>query len=482
MGAPPISIRFKPTKKQQEAVKYLYDDVTREIVFGGGAGGAKSFLGSIWLLTNCLSMPGSRWLMARKELKTLKESTLLTFFDVCTKYGVFAGQHYTYNQNDGIVKFWNGSLIFLGELIDKPTDPNFDRLGSKEFTGAFIDEVAEISAKAKTVVRSRCRYRLKDWDMHGRPTADMKVARYHPETGEPDAWYTPEGRITEGRIPKVLMSCNPCKNFPYIEFYKPWRDKTMPSDRAFIQALVHDNPHAPKSYIESLQKMDKATRERLLNGNWEYDDDPDAMLDFDAICDLWTNDFVEDDKMYMTADVAAEGSDKFVIGIWSGLRLIHIETLEKNDGKQGRELMHELRKRFRIPMSNICYDSDGVGSMYRGDFPGATAFVNNGTPIGRIKGKPVNYQNLKTQCAYELAKRINAREIYISFTKHRDEIIEELEQLKKFKSEVEAKLRIKPKEEVKKILGHSPDFLDMMIMRMLFLIKPQTKASRVGFI
>ena len=127
-----------------------------------------------------------------------------------------------------IVKFKNGSIIWLAELADKPTDPNFDRLGSKEFTGAFLDEVAELSAKAKTVVRSRCRYGLKRWDMMGRPTADMSIVRYHPITGEPDAWRDPEGNITEGRIPKVLMSCNPCKNFPYIEFYKPWRDGTMP--------------------------------------------------------------------------------------------------------------------------------------------------------------------------------------------------------------------------------------------------------------
>ena len=237
----------------------------------------------------------------------------------------------------------------------------------------------------------------------------------------------------------------------------------------------------PKSYVESLQKMDKATRERLLNGNWEYDDDPDAMLDFDAICDLWSNDYVEDESMYMTADVAAEGSDLFVIGVWSGFRLIDVEVLELNDGKQGRDLMHAMRKRHKIPMSNICYDADGVGSMYRGDFKGATAFVNGATPIGKIKGKPVNYQNLKTQCAYKLAEMINDREIYISFTKYRDEIIEELEQLKRYKNDQEGKLRILPKDEVKKVLGHSPDFLDMLIMRMLFVIKPKRRSSHVGW-
>ena len=54
-----------------------------------------------------------------------------------------------------------------------------------------------------------------------------------------------------------------------------------------------------------------------------------------------------------------------------------------------------------------------------------------------------------------------------------EEIIEEFEQIKRFEPDNEQKLRIIPKEQVKEILGRSPDWSDMIMMRMFFeLQKP----------
>jgi hypothetical protein len=36
-------------------------------------------------------------------------------------------------------------------------------------------------------------------------------------------------------------------------------------------------------------RADKVTKERLLNGNWEYDDDPTKLYQYDDINDLFTN-------------------------------------------------------------------------------------------------------------------------------------------------------------------------------------------------
>ena len=154
-----VDIEF--TVKQSLAWEYLEDSTTEEILYGGAAGSGKSYLGCIWLLINCIRYPGSRWVMGRKELKRLKETTLATFFEVSNKFGF--NKQFEYNAVDGAIKFKNGSLILLKDLAYQPSDPNFDSLGSLEIAGAFVDEIAEISSKAIEVLISRCRYKLKQF-------------------------------------------------------------------------------------------------------------------------------------------------------------------------------------------------------------------------------------------------------------------------------------------------------------------------------
>jgi hypothetical protein len=42
----------------------------------------------------------------------------------------------------------------------------------------------------------------------------------------------------------------------------------------FIPALATDNKKLPKTYIEQLMRSDEVTKQRLLYGNFEYDDTP----------------------------------------------------------------------------------------------------------------------------------------------------------------------------------------------------------------
>ena len=97
--------------------------------------------------------------MGRAILKSLKESTLLTFFQVCKEFGLKPNVDYRYNAMEGTIKFWNDSSVYLKDLFAYPSDPEFDSLGSTEYTGAFIDEASQITAKAKNIVMSRIRYK-----------------------------------------------------------------------------------------------------------------------------------------------------------------------------------------------------------------------------------------------------------------------------------------------------------------------------------
>ena len=198
--------------KQDEAWELLTDSTHTEVLYGGAAGGGKSWLGCVWLTGMCIAYPGSRWLMGRAVGKTLKETTLNSFFDVCSQEGMKQGEHYTYNAQTGTIHIGKSSII-LKDLFAYPSDPNFDDLGSLEITGAFIDEANQITEKAKAIVGSRIRYKLDEF----------------------------------GLIPKMLMTCNPAKNWVWRDYYAPSVQGTLPPYRAFVPALVTDNPNISRN-------------------------------------------------------------------------------------------------------------------------------------------------------------------------------------------------------------------------------------------
>lgn len=335
--------------------------------------------------------------MGRSKLKTLKETTLNTFFEISSSLKI--SSQFKYNDQSSTINFHNGSQILLKDLFSYPSDPNFDSLGSLEITGAFVDECNQISYKAWQIVQSRIRYKLNEFDL----------------------------------IPKMLGTCNPSKNWVYSEFYKPSRDKKLSIDRQFIQALPTDNPYLPKSYLEALLKLDKSSKERLYYGNWEYDDDPSKLIEFDKIQNCFTNDFVENGQMYISADIARFGSDKMVIMVWSGFRVVEIFSLQKSSITEIVDHIKRLATKHKVPLSNIIADEDGVGGGVV-DVLKCKGFVNNSKPM-KEDGSNVEYQNLKTQCYYKLAKVISDDELYINCddTGVKQSIIEELEQVKEIR-------------------------------------------------
>lgn len=424
------------TKKQTQALDILEDKTTNELLFGGGAGGAKSFLGCLWIITNANKYAETRWLIGRDELKTLKDTTLVTFFDVLKLMGIPI-THYNYNDNKSTITFSNGSVVLLKDLHLYPKDPNFDGLGSLEITGAFIDECNQITEKAKNVVNSRIRYKLDKYDL----------------------------------VPKILMTCNPAKNWVYTKYYSPNKKNTLDKSKAFIQALLSDNQFISRHYRDNLLKLDNSSRERLLYGNWEYDNDPAKLIVFESITNMFSNTYVEGGNRYITADIAMHGSDKFILGFWNGWRLEKIKSIDKCDAKEVEDTIKGFAEENNVPRSNICYDADGLGTFLRGYLKGAKAFVNGSKAI-EVENQKEEYFNLNTQCTYRISKRINDNEVYINCPNidSQDLIIQELEQVKKDKMDDDRKLYLIPKKIIKENIGRSPDFKDMIIMREYFTL------------
>jgi hypothetical protein len=72
----------------------------------------------------------------------------------------------TYNQQDGIIRFKNGSEILILDTAPSPKDPLYTRFGGLELSWCWIDESNETPAKAIEILSTRVgrRNKNKDWE------------------------------------------------------------------------------------------------------------------------------------------------------------------------------------------------------------------------------------------------------------------------------------------------------------------------------
>jgi len=274
---------------------------------------------------------------------------------------------------------------------------------------------------------------------------------------------------------KLLQTCNPSKNYLYYEYYQKAKAGTLEPHKRFIQAYPEDNKKQPPGYIEHLHRtLRGAEKERLLFGNWEYDNDPAKLIEYEKILDCFTNEFVEHGSLHITVDVARFGSDKTVIGLWDGWR-VKLYSYRGLSVDEVAAKIKEFQNQYRIPNSQTIADEDGVGGGVV-DILKCKGFVNNSTPLNNpITHEKENYTNLKSQCYFRLAERINSSEVYIDCkdAEIKADIIQELEQVKQHNMDKDSKRQVLPKDKVKELIGRSPDYSDTLMMREWFELAPR---------
>ena len=437
-----MDLVFNPrgNKKQEDCAEAWLDDSVFSIAYGGAKGGGKSFMGCSLIFGNALIYPETRYFIARKTLTDLVKHTIPSIHEVLNGWGV-TENYYKFNGKYNVWDLYNGSKVYFLDAKYMPSDPLYERFGSIQMTQGWLEEAGEFDLECKNALAIS----LGRW----------KNDKY-------------------GLSKKLLETCNPSKNYLYTEYYKKWRDGTLEPNKRFIQALPTDNKMQPKGYVDGLLDiLSYNEAQRLVYGNWEFDDDPTKLFDYRKITDLFTNEFVKGDgERWMTCDIAYEGSDLFVIGMWDGFVLEKIIAIDKIDDTQVSAKINELRVKYRIPRGNIIYDADGLKKFVRqstktGFLKGSQPFHNNRRAFGRE-----NYANLKAQCYFKLAEMVENNDIYINNSEWSKQIVEELEQIRKQVLADDGKIRLERKEDLKKRLRRSPDFADMMMMRMLPLVKP----------
>lgn len=213
----------------------------------------------------------------------------------------------------------------------------------------------------------------------------------------------------------------------------------------------------------------------------EDTDSQDHLVEKEKVKDLFTNDHVEEKgQTYITADIAMQGADMFVIMVFKGMVLVEAKVIDKADGKRVLDELKKMKNKHNVPQSNIVYDADGLGAYIGGFLSGAKAFKNNSPPTRKEK---LSFRNLKTQCYYYLAKNINEGKYRVSaeLDVHKQNFIQEISFIRNRNYGKDGKIEVLRKEEVKELIGRSPDLADAFMMREYFnVVKISTLAYKVS--
>ncbi len=430
-----LTFDTRGNEKQKDVCRAWLDPQVTDIVYGGSKGSGKSFLGCSLIFGDALMYAGTHYFIARTTLTDLRKFTIPSVYEVFEKWGLPPHLH-SYNGQDNCFNLYNKSKIYLLDAKYLPSDPLYMRFGSMQMTRGWIEEAGEFEEDAKN-------------------NLNASIGRW-----KNDVYKLPA---------KLLQTCNPSKNYLYREYYRKHKEGNIEHWKRFIQAFPQDNRSLPDGYLENLQRtLNRNQKERLLFGNWEYDDDPTALCDYDAILDMFRNDHVLPTGVkHISADLAMQGRDKFIAGVWDGdICRVAIEQ-GKSTGKSIEEDLKALMVKESVPRSKVVADSDGMGSYLVSYLEGIKEFHGGAKAIDDKE-----YVNLKAECSYKLAEKINKRQIKIICSdEQKQKIIEEVGVLKADSVDKdETKKRIIKKEIMKELLGRSPDFLDMLIMRMYFEI------------
>ena len=414
-------------RKQGDALKLLQDNETEFLLFGGGARGGKSWLGWFWLISMCMEYPSTRWFCGREQLKNLRNTTFQTFFKVCKEYSV--PDNYRYNGQDHYLQFPNGSRIDLLELKKYPSDPLFQRFGSSEYTGGWIEEAGETDFGAFDVLKTRIGQHEND---------------------------------NYGILGKMLLTCNPAKNWLYTTFYLPDKDGKLPKGYKFIQSLYSDNKYREKDTDEKLDALiNEAQKQRLKYGNWEYADDPDALVTFEDIMRLRDVEYKRGFN-YVGADIARYGDDKSSFAKFKGNYLEKLVQYEQISTAALGDKLIGFNTVEQVSIERCGIDTVGLGagtydSMEQKGWK-AVEIISGAKPTAQLESYEFN--NLRSQMWWQFREDVKGGIIKIDTDD--DELLTDLT-APRYKIKGERLIVVEPKDEIKKRIGRSPDKGDSVV-------------------
>jgi phage terminase large subunit len=225
-----VEFNIEPNAKQAIALEMLGKDTMYTLLYGGSRSG-KTFLFLYAIIVRALKVE-SKHLIVRNHFTDIKKSI---WNETLPKLlNLLPDECYKCNNQDFVVKFANGSKIWIGGLDDKQ---RVDKILGNEYSTIFFNESSEISSHAVTTALTRLAEKT-----------DL--------------------------INKVFFDCNPPTKLHWI--YKWFINKTDPEsglplkNRNDYQSL-RINPEAnkdnlPDTYFRILDGLPEKKRKRFRDG------------------------------------------------------------------------------------------------------------------------------------------------------------------------------------------------------------------------
>lgn len=222
------------TSKQEEFI----NATAFEVLFGGAAGGGKSFGQVADALLYASQYPGSKQLILRRTYRQLEKSIIRTSREL------YPQDISKYNETARCYKFKNGSLIDFG-YCDKESDVY--QYQSAEYDVIRFDELTHFTEFMYVYLISRCR-------------GAKKIPRFIKSSTNP-------GGIGHTWVKKRFISIGAPNTVHTIKL-----ENGKTSTRIFIPSKVQDNSFLMESdpeYLSRLELLPEKEKRALLYGDWD---------------------------------------------------------------------------------------------------------------------------------------------------------------------------------------------------------------------
>lgn len=256
-----IVFDYKPTAKQ----RLFHASKSNEILYGGAAGGGKSYAIGWDAFLRCMKYPGTSAYLFRRTYPELEQTLIKTMRMIVPET---LGKYYASNHE---MQFVNGSVARFAHLSD---ESDVIKYQGAEIQWLYFDELTHFSESMYNYIKTRLRA-PKRLGVHpcvrcasnpGGPGHGWVKARFVDSTdiGTHTVEKTFEIKDADGQMRTLRSVCE------------------------YIPATVRDNPHIDELYIAELEQKPEKLRDALLLGKWdafegqafpEFTNDPEHYKD-----------------------------------------------------------------------------------------------------------------------------------------------------------------------------------------------------------
>lgn len=344
-----------------------------EVLYGGAAGGGKSFGQFLDTVIYAGKYPGSKQIVFRRTYPELEMSIIRTFLEVLPK------DFFKYNASKHVGRFPNGSVVDFG-YIDKETDVY--RYQSTEFDVIRFDELTHFTEYMYLYLLSR-----------------LRGAKPFPRSVK--------SSTNPGGVGHTWVKARFIDPAPPNQVFDGYDEKGVyTGSRVFLPAKVQDNTFLMENdpeYLRQLENMNERDKKALLYGEWDLFDGQyfdNFKREVHVVKPFLEKGKIPNDwEFYISLDYGLDMLAAYVVGVAPGNKFYVVDEFydgmdHPNKGHKGlivseaAQAIKKLREGYPIrrhfaPPDLWAKTKDTGKSI-------AELFYENGVPLFRVDNNRVN--------------------------------------------------------------------------------------------